>query len=105
MKLRDNIELVKGASHVFDKEEFLRGELTPVFFGSAINNFGVRELLDAFAEYAPAPQARETLTRAVDADGRIIFPVLFLKSRLIWIQRIATELLFYACVPAVTNKA
>jgi peptide chain release factor 3 len=65
---RGSIELVKGASHEFDKAAFLRGELTPVFFGSAINNFGVRELLDAFAEYAPAPQARETLTRAVSAN-------------------------------------
>ncbi len=63
--LRTNIELVKGASHVFDKEEFLQGKLTPVFFGSAINNFGVRELLDAFAAYAPAPQARETMTREI----------------------------------------
>lgn len=64
-ELRLNIELVQGASHVFDKEAFLQGTLTPVFFGSAINNFGVRELLDAFAEYAPAPQARATLERDV----------------------------------------
>lgn len=64
-ELRAHIELVKGASHVFDKEEFLQGTLTPVFFGSAINNFGVRELLDAFAEYAPAPQSRESLMREV----------------------------------------
>lgn len=64
-ELRDNVELVKGASHVFIKEEFLSGTLTPVFFGSALNNFGVRELLDAFAEYAPPPQKRETKTRDV----------------------------------------
>ncbi len=63
--LRANIELVKGASHTFDKEEFLKGTLTPVFFGSALNNFGVRELLDAFANYAPPPQKRETLSREV----------------------------------------
>ena len=67
-ELRDAVELVKGASHVFDKEAFLRGELTPVFFGSAINNFGVRELLDAFAEYAPPPQAREATSREVAAS-------------------------------------
>jgi peptide chain release factor 3 len=67
-ELRTTVELVKGASHTFDKEEFLRGALTPVFFGSAINNFGVRELLDAFAEYAPPPQARETLTRDIEAN-------------------------------------
>jgi peptide chain release factor 3 len=64
--LRANVELVKGASHTFDKEEFLQGSLTPVFFGSALNNFGVRELLDAFANYAPAPQKRATQTREVE---------------------------------------
>jgi peptide chain release factor 3 len=63
--LRANINLVKGASHTFDHEEFLQGTLTPVFFGSALNNFGVRELLDAFANYAPPPQKRETITRDV----------------------------------------
>ncbi len=65
-ELRQNIELVKGASHTFDQDEFLQGKLTPVFFGSALNNFGVRELLDAFAEYAHAPQPRETQTRLVE---------------------------------------
>ncbi|EKD73091.1 MAG: hypothetical protein ACD_45C00465G0006 [uncultured bacterium] len=64
-EIRANIELVKGASHEFVKEEFLRGTLTPVFFGSALNNFGVRELLDAFADYAPTPQSRATETRIV----------------------------------------
>jgi len=52
-ELRDEIELVRGASHELDLEAYARGELTPVFFGSAINNFGVKELLDAFAMYAP----------------------------------------------------
>lgn len=65
-ELRANVELVKGASHEFDKEEFLKGHLTPVFFGSALNNFGVRELLDAFADYAPAPQTRETKSRVIN---------------------------------------
>lgn len=65
-ELRASVALVKGASHSFDKNPFLQGKMTPVFFGSALNNFGVRELLDAFADYAPAPQARETLTRRVD---------------------------------------
>jgi peptide chain release factor 3 len=67
-ELRNTVELVKGASHAFDKAAFLRGELTPVFFGSALNNFGVRELLDAFADYAPAPQSRETQTRDVNTS-------------------------------------
>jgi peptide chain release factor 3 len=66
-ELRNAVELVQGASHKFDRQQFLNGTLTPVFFGSAINNFGVRELLDAFAEYAPPPQSRETTTRDVAA--------------------------------------
>jgi peptide chain release factor 3 len=65
---RDEIELVKGASHEFNREAFLQGHLTPVFFGSAINNFGVQDLLDAFTEMAPPPGARETLTRRVSSD-------------------------------------
>lgn len=63
--LRDEIELVRGASHAFDLDAFLRGELTPVFFGSGINNFGVREVLDALVDHAPAPQPRATQTREV----------------------------------------
>ena len=65
-ELREEIELVKGASHELDLEAYSRGELTPVFFGSAINNFGVKELLDAFVEYAPAPRARNTRERLVE---------------------------------------
>jgi peptide chain release factor 3 len=65
-ELREELELVQGASHAFDREAYLAGRLTPVFFGSAINNFGVQELLDDFVEYAPAPLPRPTQTRAVD---------------------------------------
>ena len=65
-QLRDEIELVQGASNAFDLDAFLAGELTPVFFGSAINNFGVQELLDYFIEVAPGPLARETDKRTID---------------------------------------
>ncbi|MES9875595.1 MAG: peptide chain release factor 3 [Candidatus Sedimenticola sp. PURPLELP] len=65
-ELREEIELVMGASHELDLEAYAKGELTPVFFGSAINNFGVKELLDAFVEYAPAPIPRETVQRVVE---------------------------------------
>ena len=65
---REEIELVRGASHEYDHEAFLRGELTPVYFGSAINNFGVKELLDAISEYAPSPQPRETESRNVEPE-------------------------------------
>ena len=64
-ELRDEIELVQGASHAFDKEAYLAGEQTPVFFGSAINNFGVTPLLDSFVVNAPAPAERATLSRTV----------------------------------------
>ncbi len=68
VELREEIELVAGASHSLDLEAYLKGELTPVFFGSAINNFGVKELLDAFVEYAPPPRARQTRERLVEPD-------------------------------------
>ena len=66
-ELRDEIELVKGASHEFDLQEYLDGKLTPVYFGTALNSFGIRELLDDFVENAPAPQARPTTSRKVEA--------------------------------------
>ena len=65
-ELRGEIELVRGASNALDLEAYARGEQTPVFFGSAINNFGVRELLDAFVEYAPGPLSRTTRQRLVE---------------------------------------
>lgn len=65
-ELRDEIDLVKGASHAFVLDEYLAGRMTPVYFGSAINNFGIKELLDDFVKYAPAPQARPTHERMVE---------------------------------------
>jgi peptide chain release factor 3 len=65
--LHDETELVRGATHRFDPAAYLAGRQTPVFFGSAINNFGVEELLAAFVEHAPAPRARETSERRVEA--------------------------------------
>ncbi len=67
--LRDEIELVRGASHEFDPVEYLAGRLTPVYFGSALRNFGVAEMLDGFVEYAPAPLPRETSTTPVDPSS------------------------------------
>lgn len=65
---RDEVDLVQAASAPFSLSEYLAGELTPVFFGSAINNFGVRELLDALVAYAPSTQARQTTTRTVHPE-------------------------------------
>jgi peptide chain release factor 3 len=64
---RDEVDLVRGGAHPFSREDYLAGRQTPVFFGSAINNFGVTELLSAFVEHAPAPLPRATTTRTVDA--------------------------------------
>jgi peptide chain release factor 3 len=64
-ELRVEMELVQGASHLLDLDAYRAGRQTPVFFGSAINNFGVKELLDAFVEYAPPPRPRQTTQRVV----------------------------------------
>jgi peptide chain release factor 3 len=66
--LRDDVELLEGAANPFELDQYLKGSQTPVFFGSAINNFGVRELLDAFVEMAPPPRARPTATRMVSPE-------------------------------------
>ena len=64
-QLREELELVIGASHEFDKELFLAGELTPVFFGTALGNFGVDHMLDGLVEWAPQPQPRLSSEREV----------------------------------------
>jgi peptide chain release factor 3 len=56
-QLREDLELINGVYDTFDKADYLSGELAPVFFGSALNNFGVKELLDCFVEIAPCPRA------------------------------------------------
>ncbi len=66
--LREEIGLVRGATHPFDRDAYLAGRQTPVFFGSAINNFGVEELLTSFVEQAPPPQPRSASERGVAAD-------------------------------------
>jgi len=65
-RLKMEVELVHGASHPFDLQRFLDGKQTPVFFGSAINNFGVREILTALLGWAPAPRARDATVRVVE---------------------------------------
>ncbi len=66
--LRDDIALLEGAANPFDLDDYLKGSQTPVFFGSAVNNFGVREMLDSFVEIAPCPGPRETTTRPVSPE-------------------------------------
>ena len=66
-QLREDVELLEGVYGALDKDAYLKGKVAPVFFGSAVNNFGVKELLDTFIRIAPAPQGRMTDKRYVDA--------------------------------------
>jgi len=65
-ELREELELVLGASNEFNLDEFLAGRLTPVFFGTALGNFGVTQMLDGFVEWAPPPLSRQTDQREID---------------------------------------
>ncbi len=67
-KLREELELIDEVYPKFDREAYLSGNLQPVFFGSALNNFGVRELLDCFIEIAPSPKPKESETRLVEPE-------------------------------------
>lgn len=64
----NEIDLIRGAAPEFDRTAFLTGQQTPVFFGSALNNFGIREVLDALVDLAPPPRARKALQRQVMPD-------------------------------------
>lgn len=66
-QLREDIELIEGVYPKFEATEYLEGDISPVFFGSALNNFGVKELLDNFIEIAPSPIGRES-------EGRLVLP-------------------------------
>jgi peptide chain release factor 3 len=65
---REEIELISGTTNPFSLDSFLEGKQTPVFFGSAINNFGIENLLNGFIKYAPTPQSRESDNRSVSPE-------------------------------------
>src|SRR5215216_1428874 len=67
-QLRADVELIEGVYPDFDVKEYLNGKVAPVFFGSAVNNFGVKELLDTFIRIAPPPIPRETSLRIVEPE-------------------------------------
>ncbi len=69
-QIRHDVELIEGVYDEFNVQEYLAGNLSPVFFGSAVNNFGVRELLDAFITFAPTPLSRATDVRVVEPDEK-----------------------------------
>jgi len=76
-KLRDDIEMVRGLCPEFNHQSYLEGHMTPVFFGSAVNNFGVRELLEGLANHAPSPRSQPTTTRRVEPNEQKVTGVIF----------------------------
>lgn len=68
LQLRHDVELIEGVYPDFNVTDYLNGDVAPVFFGSAVNNFGVKELLDTFIRIAPPPIHRETTLRIVEPD-------------------------------------
>ena len=69
-QLREDVELIEGVYDPFDRETYRSGQVAPVFFGSAVNNFGVKELLDTFCAISPEPISRPTSTRLVSPDEK-----------------------------------
>lgn len=65
-KLRSDVEMIRGLCRPFDLDAYREGSLTPVFFGSAVNNFGVRELIEGLVRYAPSPRPQPAVSRKVD---------------------------------------
>lgn len=67
-KLRSDVEIIQGVYDFFNEKEYLNGHVSPVFFGSAVNNFGIQELLDTFVEIAPSPKGRDSDSGVIDAE-------------------------------------
>ncbi len=76
-RLQEEVELIQSVYPTFDRDQYLNGELQPVFFGSALNNFGVQELLDAFITIAPEPQPKMAEERMVSPDEDIFSGFVF----------------------------
>jgi len=70
VQLREDVELIEGVYEPFERADYLSGDLAPVFFGSAVNNFGIQELLDTFTKIAPSTQARGTDIRIVEPQEK-----------------------------------
>ena len=76
-QFRDEMELIEGAGNPFSHKDYLDGQLTPVFFGSAMNSFGVQEFLNSFLEYAPSPRPRAAQERVVAPDEKKLTGFIF----------------------------
>ena len=76
-KLREDVEMVRGLCPEFDQQSYLEGHMTPVYFGSALNNFGVRELLEGIGEKAPSPQPQPAKERFIDPKDKKVSAFVF----------------------------
>ena len=76
-ELREQVEMVRELCPKFDHEAYLAGNLTPVYFGSAINNFGVRELLQGVSDFAPAPRSQKTETKLIEPSDKKVSGFVF----------------------------
>ncbi len=76
-KLRNDVEMVRGLCKPFDHQSYLEGHMTPVFFGSAVNNFGVRELLGGIGRYAPSPRPQKTVQRMIEPTEKKVTAFVF----------------------------
>ena len=103
-ELRQEVELVRGASHAFDREAYLAGKQTPVFFGSAVNNFGVQMLLDAIVDLSPRPSRVRPIPAKWNRKNTNS-PASCSRSRPTWTRATATASPSCACVPAASIAA
>lgn len=103
-QLREELELVQGASHPFDEQAFLAGELTPVFFGTALGNFGVDHMLDGLVAWAPPPMPRQTDVRVVRAHEEKFTGFVF-KIQANMDPRHRDRVAFCASYPAAMKRA
>ena len=97
---REELELQAMAGHAFDTQAFLEGHLSPVYFGSALKNFGVRDLLDALIAYAPSPRDQKARQRIVQSQWSRSSQAWSSRSRPIWTRTTATALPSCASVRA-----
>ena len=85
------MELIEGVYPKFDREDYLEAMISPVFFGSAVNNFGVRELLNGFIEIAPTPCGRDTDLRTIHPDDKNFSGFVFNRFKLTQKQKLIIE--------------
>jgi peptide chain release factor 3 len=102
-KLREDVDLIQSASSPFDLVGFLAGRQSPVFFGSAINNFGVQEILQALLDWAPPPQERDGGCRLVE-PAEPPSAASCSRSRPTWTPSTATALPSSASAPVATRR-